>query len=71
MLVDIGSGRKGYSRAITVADKDYIEERNQAYRNAQVPSVIDHDGVNNHFGGKASIVFYCHRGEWLRLLGAD
>jgi hypothetical protein len=35
------------------------------------PPPIDHQGIEDSFVGKASVIFYYHKGTWLRLTGAD
>ncbi|MGB7211371.1 MAG: hypothetical protein WBC97_01980 [Gemmatimonadales bacterium] len=30
-----------------------------------------HDGIDDAFAGKGSVVLYWHRGVWVKLLGAD
>ncbi len=62
-----------YSRLIAVWSKDNIRARNQTSTPgySQVPQAIDHDGINDAFVGKASIVRYCYRSKWLGLRGSD
>ncbi len=59
-----------YSRAITPAGKAYITQQYKAYGGAPPPP-IDHQGINDAFVGKASVVNYLYRGKWLQLAGAD
>jgi hypothetical protein len=66
----IGDGRVGYSRGVTTADMRSILEHAEAYGGPEPPS-RDHDGVNDAFIGKASVVHYCHDGRWYLLQGAD
>jgi hypothetical protein len=35
------------------------------------PPPIDHQGIDDAFAGKASVVLYFYRGKWLELTGAD
>ena len=35
------------------------------------PPPLDHDGINDMFVGKASVVWYRYQGRWLQLTGAD
>lgn len=65
-----GPGSIGYSRAVGVASPQYIREHHEQYGGAQPPP-IDHDGINDIFVEKASIVWYWHAGRWLQLTGAD
>ena len=66
----IALDRIGFSRAIGVASPDYIRERSRQYGGPQPPSLA-HDGINDAFVEKASVVWYWHEGRWLRLTGAD
>ena len=59
-----------YSRAIEPVDKSYIMEHYQAY-GGEKPPPIDHQGIDDEFVGKASVVLYFYRGKWLHLTGAD
>jgi hypothetical protein len=59
-----------YSRAITPVGKAYITQHYKAYGGAPPPP-IDHQGINDAFVGKASVVNYLYRGKWLQLAGAD
>lgn len=63
-------GRIVYSRLIEPAGKRYIVEHYQAYGGPQPPP-IKHQGLNDVFVGKASVVLYWYRGKWLQLSGAD
>jgi len=65
-----GPGTIGFSRALGVATPRFIREHNEQYRGRNVPKP-DHDGINDIFVEKASVVWYRHRGLWLRLSGAD
>lgn len=60
----------GYSREITVADRDFIMRHYRAYGGPEPPP-IDHHGIDDAFLEKASITWYSHQGKWLRLQGAD
>ena len=68
-VIDAG-GVVGYSRALSVASPSYIREHYAAYGGPKPPS-LDHDGINDIFIEKASIVWYWYRGRWLQLQGAD
>jgi hypothetical protein len=59
-----------YSRAIEPVDKTYIMKHYQAY-GGEKPPPIDHQGINDEFVGKASVVLYLYHGKWLHLTGAD
>ncbi len=59
-----------YSRSITPAGNAYIMEHFAAY-GGTTPPPIDHQGINDAFVGKASVVHYAFDGKWLQLTGAD
>ena len=65
-----GRGTLGYSRAISAVGKDYILECYKAYGGPEPPP-ITHQGINDAFVEKASVVRYLYRGKWLELQGAD
>ena len=60
----------GYSRAIGVASPSFIREHAAAYGGPKPPP-LDHDGIDDIFVEKASVVLYWYRGRWLELQGAD
>jgi len=63
-------GKMEYSRAIEPVDKAYIMKHYEAYGGPKPPPV-DHQGINDEFVGKASVVLYFFQGKWLTLTGAD
>jgi len=63
-------GKSVYSRKIEPVGKSYIMEHYKAY-GGEKPPPIDHQGINDIFVGKASVVLYFYRGKWLHLSGAD
>jgi len=65
-----GGGKFVYSRMISRIGKQEILGHQKAY-GGKVPSVLDHQGIDDIFVGKASVTRYCHQGEWLALQGAD
>ncbi len=69
-LQSLGGGRIGYSRLLGVASSPQIREYAAAH-NGLVPQVLDHDGVEDAFAGKASTVSYLAGGHWVVLAGAD
>ena len=68
-VVDVG-GAVGFSRALSVARPSYIREHYAAFGGPKPPP-LDHDGINDTFVEKASVVWYWYRGRWLQLQGAD
>lgn len=69
-LQGAGDDRIVYSRAIDVVGRKYILEHYRMYGGPKPPP-IDHQGINDEFTGKASVVFYFYAGKWLQLTGAD
>ena len=69
-LQGIGGGVIGFSRALGVASPRYIQEHYEAFGGPEPPP-LDHDGVNDVFVEKASVVWYWYEGQWLQLTGAD
>jgi len=63
-------GQIVYSRKIEPVGEAYIMDHYQAY-GGKKPPPIDHQGINDIFVGKASVVLYFHQGKWLHLTGAD
>lgn len=69
-LQDLGGNNIGYSREISAAGRDFIMGHYRAYGGPEPPP-IDHHGIDDAFLEKASITWYFHKGQWLRLQGAD
>lgn len=69
-LQSIVGDKIGFSRGISTVGRDFIVQR---YRSAggPKPPPIDHQGINDAFLGKASVVQYFLKGEWLELPGDD
>jgi hypothetical protein len=65
-----GGDRIIYSRQIAPVNKAYIMEHYNAYGGPKPPP-IDHEGINDVFVGKASVVLYRYKQNWLHLSGAD
>ena len=59
-----------FSRAVGVADSTFIRTRFERYGGPK-PPMLDHEGINDIFVGKASVVWYWHGGRWLQLQGSD
>ena len=69
-LQAVGDGKIGYSRMISPVDGPGIVGYQEAFGGPKPPP-IDHQGIEDHFLGKASVIFYYYRGSWLELSGAD
>jgi hypothetical protein len=71
VLQRVGEGRIGFSRLISAIDPQRITRYHEEYGGPAPPSPLTHQGIDDIFVGKGSVVRYCHEGEWLRLTGAD
>jgi len=65
-----GDGVIGFSRSLSVATPQYIRRQHARY-GGPTPPALDHDGIEDGFLEKASVVWYWHQGRWWRLPGAD
>src|SRR5439155_3552909 len=65
-----GNGQFGYVRAIDAVGRDFIMRHYEASGGPKPPP-IDHQGVEDVFIEKASVVWYFYQGQWLKLTGAD
>jgi hypothetical protein len=68
-LQGLGGDKVGYSRQITAVDRRYILRHYRAYGGPEPP--IDHQGIDDAFLEKASVILYRYRGKWMPLQGAD
>jgi hypothetical protein len=64
-------GRLGYSRALAVANSTHIRQHHAECGGLEPPTRIDHDGLEDIFVEKASVIWYWYRGRWLMLQGSD
>ena len=69
-LQAVGGNAIAYSRAISRVGQEYILSHHRAYGGPKPPT-IDHQGIDDAFVGKASVVHYFHAGRRLKLTGAD
>jgi hypothetical protein len=69
-LQGVGGDVIGYSRAISSVGRQFIVDHYRAYGGPKLPP-IEHQGINDAFVGKASVVHYFHAGNWLQLTGED
>jgi hypothetical protein len=63
-------GKIGYSRGLGVVGAEGIQKYFEKF-GGPTPPPIDHEGINDMFIEKASVVRYWHEGKWLELTGAD
>jgi hypothetical protein len=66
----IGGGAIGYSRALGVADAEFIRVHHERY-GGRKPPPLDHDGIDDVFVEKGSTVWYWYRARWLQLTGSN
>lgn len=69
-LQGIGEGRIGYSRLIRAVDRDFIMSMYAEFGGPKPPP-IEHQGIEEYFVDKVSVVLYCHEGKWVALQGVD
>jgi hypothetical protein len=69
-LQGVANDQMGYSRMISATGRRFIMDRNRAYGGPKPPA-IDHNGIDDAFLDKASVVHYRHAGKWLELAGSD
>jgi hypothetical protein len=69
-LQGLGGSKIGFSRGMGVVGGDFIRKHYEAYGGPKPPP-IDHQGIDDIFMEKASVVHYFFRGKWLRLSGSD
>ena len=63
-------GKIVFSRQIAPVGEAYIMKHYTAYGGPKPPP-LDHEGIDDRFVGKASVVQYFYQGKWLRLTGSD
>jgi hypothetical protein len=66
----VAGGDMAFSRAIGIATPEFIRVRHERY-GGPTPPPLDHEGINDIFVGKASVVWYWHAGKWHQLQGSD
>jgi hypothetical protein len=64
-----GAGKIGYSRQLATATPTKI--RRHFLDKKRVPRNIDHDGVEDTYIEKGSVVWYHSGSKWMKLSGAD
>jgi len=69
-LGDLGDKRIGYTRVITLADRDSIPDLSDGL-GGKGPQNPDHDGIEDILSETASIVLYWDSGKWWKLQGGD
>ena len=65
----VNPGQIGYSRGISVASPSNIRQHNPKADPPLPP--LDHDGIDDAFIEKASVIWFWSGGRWRELAGAD
>jgi hypothetical protein len=60
----------GFSRGIHPVGRDAILRCHEAY-GGPAPPPVHHQGIDDAFIGKASVIWYFYDGKWRKLTGAD
>ena len=69
-LQSLAGGKIGFSRGISAVAKNYITQHHKIHDGPKPPP-IDHQGINDAFLSKGSVVQYFFEGKWIELTGAD
>ena len=69
-LQGLGENKIGFSRSISVATKESILKHQKAY-GGKLPQKSAHFGIDDAFALKASVIYFCDKGEWHEFSGAD
>lgn len=59
-----------FSRYLSAASKATILKHQKEY-GGLLPKSLDHQGIDDSFVEKGSLTYYCEKGKWLTLTGAD
>jgi hypothetical protein len=65
----VAPGRIGFSRAINTAAPEYIIRRRR--EGDPPPASVTHDGIDEAFVEKGSVVWYRYHGKWLGMAGSS
>lgn len=68
-LQTLSGGVIGFSRELAVASATFIREHHDRGDTPLPP--LDHDGIDDRFIGKGSVVWYWTGGRWLQLAGSN
>lgn len=66
-LQGAGDSRIEYSRLIGAVNERVL----RTYASPPPPGLMQHDAIEDAFAGKASTVYYCEKGKWKNVAGAD
>lgn len=68
-LQTLSGGVIGFSRELGIASATFIRKHNDQGDTPLPP--LDHDGIDDRFIGKGSVVWYWSRGSWLEFAGSN
>lgn len=64
-------GELGFSRVINAIGRKRILDDHREFGREKPPSPLNHQGIDDAFAEKASVIHYFQKGQWLKLPGAD
>ena len=69
----ITPSKNGYYRILQAVSEKFIRSHYEPSASDMdpLPSILDHDGIEDGIFEKGSIVHYFNNGKWLRLAGSD
>lgn len=70
-LQGLGEGQIGFSRGISPARSYHVYPDDSDTASVDRDVALEHDGIEDAFQGKASSIFFCQNGKWVRFGGAD
>lgn len=69
-LQSLGPGPMSFSRVLSPTNRNAILTYYREFKGPKPPP-IDHQGIDDAFRGKASVIHYFYKGRWYQLAGAD
>ncbi len=69
-LQGTGDDKLGFSHVISTVGTNYVRDHANSYGTV-IPAALGHEGIDDGFMGKASMIRYWYQGKWLSLQGAD
>jgi len=69
-LQTVSGSAIGFSRGLGVASATFIKQHHDAKSDPPLPP-LDHEGIDDRFIGKGSVVRYWSSGRWLQFTGSD
>ena len=69
-IQETNKNNSAFSRFLSTASKETILKHQKNY-GGSLPKHLSHQGIGDAFAEKASVTYYCEKGKWLSLTGAD